>query len=85
MQEEFKEWLKKTEKIIDKHNVELKDLIKKKLIEIANENGYEFITKLDAAGPDHIFLIFQNKSNLKFISAYANEEGFDDEELDHID
>lgn len=84
MQNEFIGWLSKKKKDIDKNEIE-DDLIEKKLIEIANKNGYKLISRLDDAGSNHIFLIFQNKSNLKFISAYANEEGFDDEELDHID
>lgn len=85
MQRDFLEWFRKTENTINNKDIDFNSLIEKKLIEIANKNGYEFITRLDDSGPDHIFLIFQNKKNLKFISAYTNEEGFDDEELDHID
>jgi uncharacterized HAD superfamily protein len=84
MQREFREWLRQTKNTINIKEIELRELIEKKLINLTDENGYEFIMRFDDAGPDHIFLIFRNKKNLKFISAYANEEGFDDEELDHI-
>ncbi len=70
---------------IDKKDVYSKDLIEKKLFEIANDNNYELAYRNDELGPNHIFLIFQNKKNLKFISAFANEKGFSDEEYDHID
>jgi len=40
--------------------------------------------KFDDLGPNKILLIFQNKKNLQFISAFINEKGFSDEELDHI-
>jgi len=85
MQRQFKEWLKELKSHSIKKERDLCDLIEKKLIEIANENGYEYIMRNDALGPDDTFLLFQNRKNLKFISAFANEEGFDDEELDRID
>jgi len=85
MQNEFKEWLVTVENRFNKENSSYNELIENKLMKIAKENDYEFVVKLDTAGPSHIFLIFQNKENSKFISAYANEKGFDDEELDHID
>lgn len=85
MQRQFKEWLKELKSHSIKKERDLCDLIEKKLIEIANENGYEYIMRNDALGPGDTFLLFQNRKNLKFISAFANEEGFDDAELDRID
>lgn len=33
---------------------------------------------------DNIFLVFQNKNNKKFISAWVDEEGFATEELENL-
>ena len=84
MQKEFIEWLRNTENIINNNEIDFNSLIEKRLIEIANKNGYEYVMKFDDLGPNKILLIFQNKKNLKFISAFINEKGFSDEELDHI-
>ena len=85
MQNEFKIWLKKMDEELTYKNHKDYTVIEKKLIEIAENNGFELVSRLNDAGDEHIFLIFQNIKNLKFISAFANEEGFDNKELDHID
>ncbi|MFX0075873.1 MAG: hypothetical protein ACFE96_10555 [Candidatus Hermodarchaeota archaeon] len=84
MQKEFKEWLRKAEKQKYKEEIELKKLTEKKLIEIANKNDYELIDKNIDLGKDNIFLVFQNKNNKKFISAWVDEEGFATEELENL-
>jgi len=45
MQKEFKEWLRKVEKNLVKKEIDLKDSIEKKLIEIAIENDYKLIDR----------------------------------------
>ncbi len=84
MQKEFKEWLRKAEKQKNKEEIELKKLTEKMLIEIANKNDYELIDRNIDLGKDNIFLIFQNKNNKKFISAWVDEEGFATEELENL-
>lgn len=84
MQNEFIEWLRETENTINIKEIDFNSLIEKRLIEIAKKNGYEYVMKFDDLGPDKFLLIFRNKRNLKFISAFTNEKGFSDEELDHI-
>ncbi len=84
MQVLFQRWLFEIKLFNIRDQSEYYSLIEQKLMEIADENGYRFVMKFDDAGLEHLFLIFQNQENLKFISAYANEEGFDEEELDHI-
>ncbi len=84
MQKVFMEWLRKTENTINHNKIDFNSLIEKRLIDIANENGYEYVMKFEDLGTNKILLIFRNKTNLKFISAFTNEKGFSDEELDHI-
>jgi hypothetical protein len=84
MQKEFKEWLRKAVKQINKEEIEIKKLTEKKLIEIAKKNGYELIDRNVHLGKNNIFLVFQNKNNKKFISAWVDEEGFDTEELENL-
>ena len=84
MQRAYIEWLRKAEKKNIKKDIDLKDLIEKKLIEIAIENDYELIDRNVLLGKDNIFLVFQNKNNQKFISAWVCEEGFDTEELENL-
>ena len=84
MQNKFIEWLRKTENTINHNKIDFNSLIEKRLIDIANENGYEYVMKFEDLGPNKILLIFRSKTNLKFISAFTNEKGFNDEELDHI-
>ena len=83
MQDEFKHWVNTME--FDKENASYYELIENRLMKIAKENEYKYIMKFNTAGPSHIFLIFQNKENSKFIGAFANEKGFIIEESDHID
>jgi len=84
MQKEFKEWLRKAEKQDHKEEIELKKLTEKKLIEIANRNDYKLINRNVDLGKDNVFLVFHNKDNKKFISAWVDEEGFDTEELENL-
>jgi len=53
-------------------------------IESANRNDYEQIDRNIDLEKDNIFLVFQNKNNKKFISAWVDEEGFATEELENL-
>lgn len=80
MQIKFKEWLRRNSNI--KNDRDYHNIIEKKITEIANKNGYRFFMRFDELGPEMIILAYQNRKNDNFISAYANEEGFDDEEYE---
>jgi hypothetical protein len=86
MQKEFKEWLKKIEITTKNDKNKYYQLIEEKLHEIAAKNGYKYVMKFGSKhGPKYVLLIFRNLNNQKFISAFTSEEGFNKEELDHID
>jgi Mg2+ and Co2+ transporter CorA len=84
MQNEFREWLRKAEKQINKEEIEIKKLTENKLIEIANKHDYVLSYRNTDLGKDNLLLVFQNKNNKKFISAWVDEEGFSNEELENL-
>ena len=84
MQESFKKWLKGVKAKVNKENFEFYDLIKKKLIEIAENNDYNLLYENDSLGKKRIYLFFQNQKNLKFLAAKTNEEGFFSEEQEDL-
>lgn len=84
MQKLFIECLKEAENLDAMEEFDLKDSIEKKLIEIANNNDYELFDKSDLLGKNEIFLVFQNKMNQKYISAWINKDGFNTKELVHL-
>ena len=82
MQNEFKQWLNTME--FDKENARYNELIENRLIKIAKENDCELIHRSNLLGKGDIYLIFQNKKNQKFISAWANEKGFYSDDYDEL-
>lgn len=84
MQESFKKWLKQLKAQTIKNDFEIYDLIKKKLIEIVEENDYNLIYENNSLGKKKRYLFFQNQETLKFLAAKANEEGFFSEEQEDI-
>lgn len=84
MQTEFKNWLMKVKNKTDLTEIAFNNLIEKKLIEIAIKNNYKLLDRNDLLGNDDIFLVFENVENEKFITAWINEEGFDDKEVDDL-
>lgn len=84
MQESFRKWLKQVRAEVLEKIFEIYDLIKKKLIEIAEENDYTLIYENDSLGKKKRYLFFQNQKTLKFLAAKANEEGFFSEEQEDL-
>jgi hypothetical protein len=84
MQATFQEWLKAQKQAGVRDQSEIYALIEQKLIELAEKNGYTLLDRNALLGDDNVFLVFGDLKRDKFISAWANEEGFDTEELDDL-
>jgi len=79
----YREWYNEKRKSLN--GIVSKELIEKKLIEIANKYDYCLFERTDESIPQSIWLTFYNNHKETFLDAHVSERGFTDEESDHLD
>lgn len=80
MQKIFKRWLKEFKESHIETQLDFYDPIRKKLINIAENNNYKLIYENFALGKENGYLFFRNRETQKFLAAKTNKEGFFSEE-----